>query len=496
MDSRYLERLFGQANSLQLLRDNKAVIVLSFLHTAFAGGRKAIAQDELAGMLAEYLREFDEREVFDEAEEGVPSSSLFDRYQQRARNLLRDWEHTRKRYLRGTNNAEGQYEYSITEHVQRAWQWLESLEQREVTGARSRLDDIFEKIRRAVENSREKTDEERIAELRQKQQELEVEINDIAAGKRSYKPFDSVRMREEYDGLLEQIRALSTDFKTLEGHFEHIRMDMLRQQATRQGSKGSLLGAALDARDALDRTPQGLSFVAFFEELRDQQRTRLYESRVQEFLKALDERQIPHNNDQPLVRLYRFLLREAEPVLDANRRIADRIMRMVAENASLDRQLLRERISEVKALLLDTEVAKANIDGNQDFWTIESDRASVYLPLEKSLNIQNEQQKSGFAQPQAATNSDMELPMFSDEDLLLRVEAYLKEALSTADQQTLAQLAERYPLEAGLAEVLAYLNIMAIPRNAHFIDPGQNDIFLLDAAPQQYLEGPRVIFNK
>lgn len=496
MDARYLERLFEQANSLQLLRDSKAVIALSFLYAAFAGGRKAIPQEELSGMLAEYLQQFDERDVFDEAEEGAPPSGMFDRYQQRARNLLRDWEHTRKRYLRGANSAEGQYEYSTTEHVQRAWQWLESLQQREFAGTRSQLEDIFEKIRRVVENSREKTNHERIAELRQKQQEIEDEINAIITGKSIYKPFDNVRLREEYDGLLEQIRALSTDFKTLEGHFERIRTDMLRQQATQQGNKGSLLSAALDARDALDRTPQGMSFVAFFEELRDQHRTQLYEARVKEFLQVLDERQIGHSNDQPLLRLYRYLLREAEPVLDANRRIADRIMRMVAENTTLDRQLLRKRIGEVKALLLDTDFMRANLDGNQDFWIIESDRASVYLPLEKKTYAKSEQQQAGYAQPQAAVGTNSGIQLMREEALLLRVEEQIAEVLTIGDQQTLARLIEDYPIQSGLAEVLAYLNIMARPQNTHFVDSGHTDAFPLTIETRQFLEGPRVIFNK
>ncbi|MBK8192965.1 MAG: DUF3375 family protein [Lewinellaceae bacterium] len=144
---------------------------------------------------------------------------------------MRDWESRDKRYLRGENNASGRYEYSLTEHVTRAWHWLDSMEQREFTGARSRLDDIFEKIRRVVENGREKTDEERIEELQEKQAALKREITDIRAGKAPYRPFDSVRIQEEYDGLLEQLRALSTDFKIVESNFERIRTDILRRQA-------------------------------------------------------------------------------------------------------------------------------------------------------------------------------------------------------------------------------------------------------------------------
>jgi hypothetical protein len=126
-----------------------------------------VAQEELTAALVAYLETLDEQEVFEEAD--LVTTDLFNRYRNKAKSLLRYWEGVKKRYLRGANNAAGQYEYSVTEHVVRAWHWLESLENQEFAGTQSRLDDIFEKIKRVLDNSREKTDAERIEELRQKQ---------------------------------------------------------------------------------------------------------------------------------------------------------------------------------------------------------------------------------------------------------------------------------------------------------------------------------------
>ena len=55
---------------------------------------------------------------------------------------------------------------------------------------------VFEKLKRILENSREKTDNERIADLRQKQFDIEAEIAAIQAGKSQYRPFDNTRLRE------------------------------------------------------------------------------------------------------------------------------------------------------------------------------------------------------------------------------------------------------------------------------------------------------------
>jgi hypothetical protein len=497
MELSYLERLFDQTNALSLLRERRAALLLSFLKTAFSNGRTHIGQDELTQQLTDFLVQYGDRGMFGDAD--TPSDTegnLFDQPRQRARALLREWEDKERRYLRGANNAQGQYEYSLTEHVVRAWQWIDSMEQREFTGTRSRLDDIFEKIKRIVANSREKTDAERVAELRQQQLELEAEVLAIKSGKRPYRPFDSTRLREEYDGVLELIGALSADFKAVEGHFERIRTDMLRQTASMQGHKGALLGSALDARDALDRTPQGMSFNGFFEELRDPQRTLHFETQVRSLIDILESRQIAHPNDQNLRQLHRHLLKEAQPVLDANRRIADRISRIVAENASLNRQLLRQRISDLKALLISPEFLQQSLSPNAEVWTLDADHAAVQLPLEKKLKIQEEVRHSGFARPVTNTDAPPTLPPMSDAAIGLRLIEQIRSSLADGDSLTLAQLLEQYPLQQRLAEVLAYLNIASQPNNRHFIDDNTTELLPLDSEEKQVLEGPTVFWVK
>jgi hypothetical protein len=494
MQSEQINQLFRQINALQLLREHNAPLILSFLRIVFTAERNSIGQDELIPRLADYLQQFDEQDVFDETE--IDTTDLFSRYRNKAKALLRDWEGINKRYLRGDNNAEGQYEYSVTEHVVRAWQWLEGLDAREFTGTQSRFDDIFEKLKRILENSREKTDSERIADLRQKQLDIEAEIAAIQAGKSLYRPFDNTRLREEYDGLLEQVRALATDFKSVEGNFERIRMSLLRQYAAQEGSKGAMLSAALDARDELDRTRQGQSFNHFFEALRDAQRTRQFEDGVKLLLEIMKERNIPFTNENLLLRLYRHLLHEAQPVLDANRRIADRITRIVAENASHNRQLLRRRLAEVKQLLLQPAFNEAPAAKDQPCWELDSPEADIRLPLEKTIKLQAAEQKVAFQLPQKNTDTKPDIPLSDDLSITFRLENQITEALASEEQTTLVMLTKQFPMQAGLAELLAYLNIAARNSNRHFFDPAEADLVVLDAEKRQFADGPRVFFVK
>lgn len=497
MKSASIDRLFQQANTLQLLRDKQVVMILGFLREAFSDERKSIGQEELTNRLADYLEQMPVEEDPDDIDQGEPGVNLFDKYRNKAKAYLRDWESRDKRYLRGDNNANGRYEYSLTEHVTRAWQWLDTMEQKEFTGTRSRLDDIFEKIRRVVENSREKTDEERIEALEVKQVELKQEITDIRAGKAPYRPFDTVRIQEEYDGLLEQLRALSTDFKMVESNFERIRTDILRRQAAEEGSKGALLGNMLDARDELDRTPQGISFNAFFEELRDPQRQQQFAHYVQELMQVLDTHQITHQNDRLMTRLHRHLLNEAMPVLDANRRIADRISRLVSENATQDRKLLKERIAAIKSAVLDPAFLAQSTAPAAIVWEIDTDRADIQFPLERTLRTEQDEGAVHFPAPQVMSATRPTLELGDEEVIAQRLNTQIDIALTEFGQMTLAELVARYPIKEGLAEVLTYLSIAAAPDNQHFIQADQADLVpLSEQETEQYVQGARVFLIK
>jgi hypothetical protein len=484
--------LFHETNALRLLRDKRAELILSFLKIVFAQDQKSISQDELTRRLTDYLQRYHDTDLFDETDALSSGTDLFDLYRNKAKQLIRDWEDSKKRYLKGDNNAEGQYEYTLTEHVVRAWQWLEGLEKKEFTGTRSRLNDIFEKLHRVVENGREKTDDERIESLKAQKLALDQEIDQIKAGQSPYRPLTKVELSEEYESLMEQVRALSADFKAVEGRFERIRADILKKQALSDESKGLLLHQALDARDDLDSTPQGQSFNAFFEALRDPQRQLLFTQRVEALLQLLKTHGIPVDNDTTLRRLYRFLLQEAQPVLEANRRIADRIRRFVGEQNREKRQLLRQRLTEVKTALLEPDIQK-HIKPQVELWSIDTDRADIAFPLEKAIRTEPESRLERFALPRISETTAPDIMMTDEGAIGMRIQAQLDIALAENKRVTLKKLAETYQIEDGIAEVLAYLNLVVASQN-HTMNASEIDTFLLDAHDQLYLQGPQVEF--
>jgi Protein of unknown function (DUF3375) len=496
MQNNNYDHLFEETNALKLLRDKRAQLILTFLKTVFGDGQHSVSQDELIRRLTDYLPLYQDDYVFDDLDQKEPhmEADSIDKYRNKAKSLIREWENTQKRYLRGDNNTEGVYEYTLTEHVVRAWQWLEGLQKRDFTGTRSRLNDIFEKLNRVVENSREKTDQDRIDAIEAKKLALEQEIELIRAGKSIYKPLNKLELAEEYMYLQEQVLALSTDFKSVEGRFERIRNEILIRQALSDESKGHLLQQALDARDDLDSTPQGMSFNAFFEDLSNKQRQLDYENQMANLFELLAQHGIETENDAPLRRLYKHLMSEAQPVLEANRRIVDRIRWFVGEQNRQKRQLLRQRLTEVKTAFLDTEVQK-QFKHAQNIWEIDSAVCEIGLPLEKSLKIEMEDRASKYASPTENTLAKPDIMIEDDGFLGELLQLRVTEALADSPNISLGELVKTHPMTDGIAELIAYLNLVGLGQQ-HQISGSETEKFILSAPDNIFVDGPKAEFRK
>ena len=167
---------------------------------------------------------------------------------------------------------------------------------------------------------------------------------------------------------------------------------------------------------------------------------------------------------------------------------------MVTENATHDRKLLKERIAAIKAAVLSPELLSQPIDPTAIVWEIDTDRADIQLPLERTLRTHQEEGSVRFSMPQAMTESRPDFELESEELIAQRLQAQITAALDEFGQMTLAELVKKHPVSEGLAEVLTYLSIVAQPDNSHFIQTDQED--LLPMEEEKQLKGSRVFLVK
>jgi len=498
-----LKQLLESSPTIRLLREQKCALIIAFLRDAFEE-KTSVALDVLIARLADFLEETDDDIDMDEEKgeaENRELSGIRDSIssQRKARLLLQRWEDKERRYVAMFNNERGEQFYRLTPHFVKAAQWVESLEQREFVGTHSRFEDVLEKLRKLVQNSREKTPEEQIAELETQREVLEREIAQIRSGQPRRLPYDKNRIREEYAALLELASSLSADFKEVEANFDAIRNEILRRQVSQDQSKGQVLRYTLDARDELEQTPQGKSFYGFYQLLMDERRQHELHKLTDELYVVMDELGIPYPNKQ-LRKLPDLLHAESQDVISANRRLTERVTRVVSEQNLRQRKLSLKIIGEIKQAALSDALLRTPPPPDQVFWEISGYRPALHLPLERPLLQQPESARTAFVQPER--NPSDEQPnlvalLKSYQIDLDQLRQNVERLLDTRSQVTLLEVTEAFGISKGLYEALGYLHIAAQEPRHHVSEPDSYmDTIVFDSENQRCLDMPRVIFSR
>ena len=150
--------------------------------------------------------------------------------------------------------------------------------------------------------------------------------------------FDETEIKEQFYDLNKMARELLSDFSEVEQNFEQIRKDIQRKYTEKDIAKGTLLVFALDALDEIDQKPQGKSFKAFWEFLMDEKRQQEFTQLTERLYKLLNEQNIDYNNDRFLKHLKRYLHVSGRKVIDSNRKLSEKISRVLSEKNMLERR--------------------------------------------------------------------------------------------------------------------------------------------------------------
>jgi len=158
------------SSAWRLLRADNAPLVLSFLHRVFVeGNARSVSASELAGQLDDDLYALNDR---------LGAGT----YPKPAHEYLNDWARPevgwlRKYYPAGSDEPH----FDATPAVEKALSWLRTLEARSFIGTESRLNTLFELLRQIAYGA-DDDPEVRLAELRWRRQEIDVEIAEVERG--------------------------------------------------------------------------------------------------------------------------------------------------------------------------------------------------------------------------------------------------------------------------------------------------------------------------
>ena len=424
----------------RLLRSEHAPLVASFLQRVFiAPNVRVMAQADLAEALEDELFALRERLGAD----AFPKPAL---------DYLNDWAGTEKGWLRKFY-AHGSDEphFDLTPAIEKAIAWLETLTERSFVGTESRLLTLFELLKQMSAGS-ETNPQARIAELHKRRDVIDTEIARVLAGDMPL--LDDTALKDRFQQFIQLARELLTDFREVEHNFRGLDRRVRERIALWEGSKGLLLEEIMGERDAISDSDQGRSFRAFWDFLMS--------SRRQEELSALLERVLalpPVAELKPDARTRRVhydWLEAGEHTQRTVAQLSQQLRRFLDDQVWLENRRIMDILHgiEAKALALRESPPPGEV------MSIADTAADIELPMERPLYtpaikplIADIELESGDAEVDAAV---LYSQIVIDKAQLVR---HIRHALQDRSQVTLRELCEMQPLQQGLAELVAYLQL-------------------------------------
>lgn len=425
----------------RLLCSPHVALMASFLHRVFvAPNVRVMAAADLAEALEDELYALRQQLGDDNL---FPGSGL---------NYLNEWAGADKGWLRkfyrpGTDEAQ----FDLTPATEKAIAWLAQLSERQFVGTESRLLTLFDLLKQMSEGS-EADPAKRVAELHKKRDEIDAEIAQVLAGDIAL--LDDTALKDRFQQFMQGARELLTDFREVEHNFRQLDRRVRERIAQWEGSKGELLEDIMGERDAIGDSDQGRSFRAFWEFL--------LSSRRQEELTELLARVLTLpavaalNPDTRTLRVHYDWMEAGEHTQRTVAALSQQLRRFLDDQAWLENRRIMDILHgiESKALALrDTPPA-----GNA--MEIAEACADIKLAMERPLFTPAVKQAIANLVLQVG-DEDIDASALFDQVVVdkAQITSHIRHALQERGQISLSELVRARPLQQGLAELIAYLQL-------------------------------------
>ncbi len=437
-------------NTLDLMRQNHpawrllnsphAPLIASFLHRVFIQpNERMIAQADLVEKLEDDLYVLRERLGVD----AFPKAAL---------DYVNDWAGNDKGWLRKfyRHSSDEPY-FDLTPATEKAIAWLGKLTEHSFVGTESRLLTLFELLRQ-IDAGSEADPEARIAELHKRRDEIEAEIARVHRG--DIAMLDDTALKERFQQFMVTSRELLSDFREVEHNFRTLDRGVRERIALWEGSKGELLGEIMGERDAIADSDQGRSFRAFWDFLMSSTRQEEFSEMLERVLALPTVAEL--EPDARTRWAHHDWLEAGEHTQRTVARLSQQLRRFLDDQAWLENRRIMDilRVIESKGLAVRTTPPIG------DFTEIALTGAAIELPMERPLHTPS---LDPHLVDRVLEVGDVNLDaaaLFSqvvvDKAELSR---HIRHALQSAPQITLHELCERRPLQRGLAELVAYLEL-------------------------------------
>jgi hypothetical protein len=440
MDYVTLDTLRAHHPAWRLLASPHAVLAACFLHRAFVvPNLRTIPVADLAEALEDEL--YSLRSLVGE-----------ERFPKTAMEYLNDWAASDKGWLRkfyrpGTDEAQ----FDLTPSTAKAIAWLGTLAEHSFIGTESRLLTLFDLLRQMSEGS--ETDPlRRLEDLRARRAAIDAEIARVSAG--DVDVLEDSALRDRFQQFTQMARDLLTDFRQVEENFRSLDRNVRERIALWEGGKGTLVEKIMEEREAIAASDQGRSFRAFWDFLMSQQRQDELTSLLTKVLKLPAIEGMP--KDPRLRRVHYDWLEAGEFTQRTVAQLSQQLRRFLDDQAWLENRRIMDILRHIEGHAL----AVREQPPGPDVTRIDESFAAIDLPFERPMfritartaveDLAVEAGEDGFDVGALYSQVVVDVGRLADN---------IRSALLGNDQVSLRTLLEDEPLEHGLAELVAYLQL-------------------------------------
>lgn len=434
-----------------LLRAQNAPLALTFFMTSFTEpNQRNIGRQDLIDVLDDVL--FSLRDSL--GEEKFPRS---------AGEYLDDWAEPAKAWLRKFY-ADNQDEpvYDLTASTEDVIRWVESLQGRDFVPTQSRLSSIFNLLKTLVHGS-ETDPEARLTELQRQRDDIDMQMELIRSG--TIPVMTDPEAVDHFHQLTSQAKDLLSDFREVEGNFRKLDRSLREQISMWEGGQGDLLETIFSSQQDISGSLQGRTFQGFWDYLMSPQlRTELHEllERATK-IKALSRQEGLHS----ITSMQKDWLPAVEQTQATVRQLSAQIRRLLDDKVFLENK-------RIMALIRNVESGAVAVRGNPPsgvFSELSGHEVPVALPFERPLY---EPSRQVAINDIVTISDDLDVNAQALFDQFYvdpqRLEANIDAVLADAEQATLADITDTFPLSQGLAEIVSYFQLATESLEA-VIDP-------------------------
>jgi hypothetical protein len=432
----------------RLLASPHAPLVASFLHRVFvAPNVRVISEADIAEALEDELFALREQ-LGPDAYSNAKGASGF----------LNDWCAPDKGWLRkfykpGTDEAQ----FDLTPATEKAIAWLLSLTERPFVGTESRLLTLFALLEQ-ISAGTEADPMKRVNDLRKKRDGIDTEIARVLAGDAPL--LDDTAVKDRFQQFQQLARELLADFREVEHNFRQLDRKVREKIALWEGAKGALLDEIMGERDAIGDSDQGRSFRAFWDFLMSSERQEELSRRLDQVL-ALPA--VAALKPEPRTRrVHHDWLEAGEHAQRTVAQLSQQLRRFLDDRAFLENRRILDLLRGIESKAL------RGATPNGTVMHLDAMNADIELPLERPLFTPG--MKSRLADlTLVAGEDDIDTARLFDQIVVdkARLRSAILSALRRQSQITLGELLTGAPLQQGLAELVAYLEL------AHAGDGGE-----------------------